>query len=71
MQMKCPVCGGVELVSDVRDMSYTYKGEMTLVINVAGDYCPNCNESVLSADESRRVMELMLAFNNKVNASLG
>ena len=27
--MKCPVCGAAELIHQVRDIPYTYKGERT------------------------------------------
>jgi HTH-type transcriptional regulator/antitoxin MqsA len=36
---------------------------------VLGDFCPQCDEYVLGAEESRRVMDLMLAFNKQVNAA--
>ncbi len=67
--MKCPVCGGAELVHDTRDLPYVYKGETTSVPEVVGDYCPSCGESVLDASESARVSAAMLAFNRQVNAS--
>lgn len=67
--MICPVCGEGELVHDVRDLPYAYKGVATIIANVSGDYCPACSESILNADESRRVMDLQLAFNKQVNAS--
>lgn len=68
--MKCPSCAEAELVHDTRDMPYTYKGESTLIPAVTGDFCPACDESVLNADESRRTMNCMLAFNKQVNASI-
>lgn len=61
--MKCPICGTAELVHDTRDLTYTYKGETTTLPNVTGEFCPACNESVLDMEESRRVMDLMLALN--------
>ncbi|MGX8882111.1 type II toxin-antitoxin system MqsA family antitoxin [Methylovorus sp. SPW-M1] len=61
--MKCPVCGQAELVADTRDLPYTYKGQLKVIQNVAGEFCQACNESVLNADESRRVMDLMEDFN--------
>ena len=30
--MKCPVCGEAELLHDIRDLPYTYKGETTLIL---------------------------------------
>jgi len=68
--MKCPSCAAAELVHDTRDMPYTYKGESTIIPAVTGDFCPACDESILNADESRRTMSFMLAFNKQVNASI-
>jgi HTH-type transcriptional regulator/antitoxin MqsA len=67
--MKCPVCGGTELVPDTRDVPYTYKGETTILAGVTGEFCPACNESVLDANESRRVSDLILGFNKEVRAA--
>jgi len=60
--MICPACGGAELIADARDLPFTYKGEATLINHVVGDYCPACNEVVLTMDEVQRVMELKGAF---------
>ena len=68
--MKCPSCGAAKLVHDTRDVPYTYKGETTVLPQVSGDVCPACDESVLDAVQSRRTMDLMLAFNKQVNASI-
>ena len=68
--MKCAACGATELVHDIRELPYTYKGETTTIPAVAGDYCPACGESVLDAAESARVSAAMLAFNRQVNASI-
>lgn len=43
--MICPTYGAAELVHDVRDVPYTYKGETTVIpAAVAGDFCPACVE---------------------------
>ncbi len=68
--MKCPSCGRANLVHDTRDLPYTYKGETTVLPQVTGDFCSACDESILDAVESRRTMNLMLAFNKQVNASI-
>ena len=68
--MKCPVCGGAELVHDTRDIPYTYKGESTTIPEVSGEFCPACGEAVLERKESARVSSLMLDFNKQVNASI-
>jgi len=67
--MKCSKCGHNGLVHDTRDMPYTYKGETITIHDVVGDYCPECNEAVLSLAESIRTGEQMLQFNRDVNAS--
>lgn len=68
--MICPVCGGAELIADVRDLNYTYKGQTIVLTQVSGDYCPACNESILDSVESRRVMDLQLGFHKKVDVSI-
>jgi HTH-type transcriptional regulator / antitoxin MqsA len=70
MNMKCPSCGVGKLVRDTRDLPYAYKGESTVLPQVTGEFCTGCDESVLDATESRRTMNLMLAFNKQVNASI-
>ncbi|MCY1171175.1 Antitoxin MqsA [compost metagenome] len=68
--MKCPSCASATLVSDTRDMPYTYKGEATVIPAVTGDFCPACNEAVLNMAESTLTSAAMLAFNKQVNASI-
>lgn len=68
--MRCPVCGGAELVRDTRDVPYIYKGESTVISSVEGDFCPACGEAVLEKMESERVSSLMMEFNKQVNASI-
>ncbi len=58
--MKCPTCAETELVHDTRDISYTYKGESTIIPTVTGDFCPACGEVVLDAAESTRTSAAML-----------
>lgn len=70
MTMKCPVCGGADLIHDTRDLPYTYKGETTVIPMVTGDFCPACAESILGAVESDRVMREMRAFSKQVNAAI-
>jgi HTH-type transcriptional regulator/antitoxin MqsA len=67
--MKCPVCGAAELIRDTRDIAYTYKGESTMLPAVTADFCPACDESITDVSQTKRVMDLMLAFNKQVNAA--
>jgi HTH-type transcriptional regulator / antitoxin MqsA len=68
--MKCPSCAMTELVHDTRDIPYSYKGEATLIPAISGEFCPACGESLLNAEQSRRVMDAMLAFNKQVNSAI-
>jgi HTH-type transcriptional regulator/antitoxin MqsA len=68
--MKCPHCGAAQLIRETRDLPYVYKGESTVLPQVTGKFCPACDESILDAAESRRTMNLMLAFNKQVNGSI-
>jgi HTH-type transcriptional regulator/antitoxin MqsA len=70
MNMKCPVCGAAELIHDTRDLSYTYKGETTVISAVIADFCPACDESITDMVETERVMSEMKAFNKQVNAAI-
>ena len=68
--MKCPNCGAAELVRDTRDLPHTYKGETTVLAQVAGDWCPACGVGVFAADVSRRISAEMKAFARQVNAAI-
>ena len=68
--MKCPICGAAELIHDTRDLSYTYKGETTIISAVTADFCPACDESITDMAETERVMREMQAFNRQVNAAI-
>ncbi len=68
--MKCPECGGAELVRERRELPYTYRGETTMIENVLADWCPKCGEGVLDLAEDERIGEIALAFNKQVNAGI-
>jgi HTH-type transcriptional regulator/antitoxin MqsA len=67
--MKCPVCGGAELIHDTRDLTYTYKGHTTTVPNITGDFCPACGESVLERESGDEYAFAIRDFQAEVNAS--
>ena len=69
--MKCPVCGGAELVHDTRDMPFIYKGQTTQISAVEADWCDVCGESLTGPAESERVMRAMNEFRQQVNAQDG
>ncbi len=70
MNRKCPVCGAAELIHDIRDLPYTYKGETTVIPAVTANFCPACGESITDMAETERVMREMQAFNKQVNAAI-
>jgi len=67
--MKRPCCGAAELIHDVRDAPYTYKGETTTIPGVAGDYCPACGEIVLDREQGDRYSALIGQFQKDINAA--
>jgi len=69
--MKCPICGRAELVRTTCEEIYTYKGQCLVIPSVTGDHCAVCDELILDGEDTERVMNLLLAFNKKVNASDG
>ena len=68
--MKCPACGAAELLHDTRNVPYTYKGEVTTIPKVTGDFCPACAEVVLESAEADCFGAAVRAFNKQVNAAI-
>jgi YgiT-type zinc finger domain-containing protein len=65
--MKCPCCGGAELIHDTRDMPYIYKGQSTNIPAVTGDFCPACAEVILDREHGDRYSDLLGQFQRQVN----
>jgi len=55
------------MVRDVRDVSYTYKGHVTTLKDVGGEYCPACDESIHGGEEADYLSSAMLAFNREID----
>ncbi|MDH2927790.1 MULTISPECIES: type II TA system antitoxin MqsA family protein [Lonepinella] len=68
--MKCIECNTGEYIQDVRDMSYTYKGQKTVIPAVSGKYCSHCDSVLVDPIDAQRVSETMIEFNKQVNATL-
>jgi HTH-type transcriptional regulator / antitoxin MqsA len=68
--MRCPNCGAADLIPDVRDMPFVYKGDATVFAQIAGEYCPACGEGVFDTETSRMISADMKAFGKQVNASI-
>lgn len=69
--MKCPVCGGADLIHETRDIAYTYKGKTTAIKAVEGDFCPECNEVILDRLNGDRYGAAIRAFKRQVNEDAG
>lgn len=67
--MKCPVCGAAELIHDMRDIPYSYKGESTTILMVTGEFCPACDEVVLNREHGDRYSEWVGTFQRQVDAA--
>ena len=50
----CPSCGTPEMVFDVRDIPFDYKGERLIVSHVRGWFCASCNEALFADGEASR-----------------
>ena len=67
--MKCVSCGEAEMVRDNREVAYTYKGQTIQIPNVAGEFCPSCNESLHTPEEAEYLNSEMIAFTKEVNGA--
>jgi len=67
--MKCPNCGGANLIHDTRDVTYAYKGEATTIPALTGDFCPACGEIVLDREHGDRYSESIGQFQRQINAA--
>lgn len=47
--MKCPCCGGAELVRDTREIDAN-----GVPVVITGDFCPSCGECVLDRENGDR-----------------
>ncbi|MFP5393955.1 MAG: type II TA system antitoxin MqsA family protein [Gammaproteobacteria bacterium] len=66
----CPDCGDRAPMHDTRDVSYTYKGQSTVIPAVAGHYCASCGEVTLDRDQVDRYGDLVAEFQRKVNGAV-
>lgn len=66
--MKCPVCGAAGLKHDTRNIEYRYKGKVTTLTAIAGDYCDACGEIIFDHLNGEHYSKQVAAFVRKVNA---
>lgn len=59
--MKCPICGGNNLVHDIRDIPFVHENKTTIIKSIEGDFCPDCEEVILDGANGDRLMAEMNA----------
>ena len=64
-----PAVRPTNLVQDVRDVSYAYGGQSTILSAVSGAFCPACGDGVFERSEANRISAALLAFHQAVNAA--
>jgi len=64
--MKCPACGGAHLIRDTRDIPHTCQGHSTVIPRITGDFCPECEESVLDIENASRLGEAVTRFATQI-----
>lgn len=50
--MKCPNCGGAELIQEAKDVPYSFRGKKTMLPAIKGLHCPICHDVTMNKDES-------------------
>jgi len=63
--MICPCCGAAELVYGKKDQTYHYKDQQLTVEAVEGDWCPACNDGLLTTKSPHS--DVLAAFIKRVN----
>lgn len=63
----CPMCGAPTLKQDTRDLPYTYKKQETWIQGVSGEFCSNCDESIIDAGQTDKLLAGMQAFKLEVD----
>ena len=68
--MKCPCCGGAELIADIRVLPYVYRGRPTVVPGISGEHCPECGEVLLSKESGDRYSAATQQFRQSVDEAI-
>lgn len=64
--MRCPECGGAELVPGMKELLFTYRGR-TIMLETCANFCSLCGEGILSDEEVDRLDGLSAAFRREVD----
>ncbi|PWC16160.1 antitoxin [Brenneria roseae subsp. roseae] len=66
--MKCPNCGGAELVQGAKDVPYSFRGKKTVLPAIDGLHCTVCHEVIMNKTESAAYLAKIADFKNSVIA---
>lgn len=64
--MKCPNCGGAELIQEAKDVPYSFRGKKTMLPAIEELHCPICHDVTMNKDESAAYLAKIVAFKNSV-----
>lgn len=65
--MQCPICGSAELISDIKNIEYTYKGHSTVLENISGDFCQACDEIIMDQQQGDHYIQQINFFQQNIN----
>jgi HTH-type transcriptional regulator/antitoxin MqsA len=57
-----------QLVHATQDVSHINKRQTTTVLKVTADFCPACNEAIMSMDEAEKYSKFIGEIKEQVNA---
>lgn len=64
--MKCHSCGKADYKLEVRDESYSYRGQ-TITFKQEAEYCPACGESIMNDAQAKEMSEKIASFRAEVD----
>ena len=68
MPRECLNCGQGNLLHDILDVAYEYKGHATVVPKVAGWHCSHCREVEFDSGEGKRFAEAINSIAAAIDA---
>lgn len=64
--MKCHSCGKADYKFEIRDESYTYRGQ-TFTFKQEAEYCPACGEALMNDEQANVMSQQIAAFRAEVD----
>jgi HTH-type transcriptional regulator/antitoxin MqsA len=70
VHMSCQICGSKNATTTVRDITYEFQGNTTVIPDVSGDACDDCGEFLISKKDTRRVSDERFRFKTGLREKL-